>query len=363
MSSSDLDRLDDASLALLDPAAMLSAVGTASDQIRSFVERRADVRGAFAGLSSQRPAHVVVAGMGGSGVSGDAAGALADDPVVPVVTVRDYRLPAWVGADDLVVAVSCSGATEETLEVHRAAVERGSRTAVVAAHGSPLARAGADVGSAVVGIDPAGRPPRTNLWTLTLPVLSALEHVGLVALDDQGLLAAASAIDAVQQLDGPAVPTVENRAKRLGSACASGLALVWGTTPTTIACAGRFMAQLAENADRPCAWGALPEVNHNQVVILDAPDAATALHLVLLRDRGREHPQVAKRAEVSAELAAERGIAVHDPAEGLPGADALTRFSALVHRLDLASVYAAYLAGVDPSAIGPITALKERISR
>jgi glucose/mannose-6-phosphate isomerase len=359
MTNVNLDSLDAAALARLDPGGMLGAACTAAEQIRSFVERRAAIRSALGDVRRERPAHVIVAGMGGSGVSGDAAAALAGDIGVPITTVRDYRLPAWVGADDVVVAVSCSGATEETLEVHRTAASRGARSVVVAATDSPLAGAGHDLGSAVIGIDPGGRPPRTNLWTLTLPVLSVLDHLGVITLHDEHLLAAADAIDTVEGLDGPS--STGGVAKQLAAASASSLPLVWGTTPTTATAAARFMAQLAENADRPCVAGALPEVNHNQVVIFDAPGAANTLQLVLVRDPAREHPQVAKRAEVSAALAAERGIDVWSPAEGLPDGEVIVRFAALIHRLDLASVYAAYLLGVDPSAIGPITALKERI--
>ncbi|MEI8190954.1 MAG: hypothetical protein WCI75_14680, partial [candidate division NC10 bacterium] len=44
---------------------------------------------------------------------------------VPAVVVRGYGLPAWVGPDVLVVAVSYSGDTEETLACAAEALERG----------------------------------------------------------------------------------------------------------------------------------------------------------------------------------------------------------------------------------------------
>ena len=63
---------------------------------------------------------VVVAGMGGSGISGDFAAALAD---VPVMVNKNYGLPSWVAsARPLVVAMSYSGNTEETLAAATAAV-------------------------------------------------------------------------------------------------------------------------------------------------------------------------------------------------------------------------------------------------
>jgi hypothetical protein len=45
-------------------------------------------------------------------------------PRRPLVAVRDYELPAWVGRETLVVAVSHSGGTEETISALGAALER-----------------------------------------------------------------------------------------------------------------------------------------------------------------------------------------------------------------------------------------------
>ena len=64
-----------------------------------------------------RPRAVVVAGMGGSGIAGDVPrrGRRAAAARSRCCRHRGHRLPGWVGAADLVVAVSCSGGTEETL--------------------------------------------------------------------------------------------------------------------------------------------------------------------------------------------------------------------------------------------------------
>ncbi len=43
----------------------------------------------------------------------------------PLIAHRGYRLPGWVGPMDLVVSVSCSGRTEETLAVTDEALRRG----------------------------------------------------------------------------------------------------------------------------------------------------------------------------------------------------------------------------------------------
>src|ERR1041384_6700784 len=68
------------------------------------------------------PAHddienVVVLGMGGSGIAGDILLAAAGPfMAVPAVVVKSYTLPAFVTENSLVIAVSYSGNTEETIE-------------------------------------------------------------------------------------------------------------------------------------------------------------------------------------------------------------------------------------------------------
>ncbi|KWX09410.1 mannose-6-phosphate isomerase, partial [Carbonactinospora thermoautotrophica] len=94
-----------------DAGQMLRAVASSGAQVR-----QAAIAAEEAGLARLReegqPRAVVVAGMGGSGISGDVLAAVAGIGCrVPVVTLRDYTLPGWVGPMDLLIGVSCSGST------------------------------------------------------------------------------------------------------------------------------------------------------------------------------------------------------------------------------------------------------------
>ena len=121
---------------LLDSPAELEA-GDRSGMLRAVASSAAQVREAAAlcteaGLArlreEDRPRAVVVLGMGGSGIAGDVLVAVAGSTCpVPIVSHRGHGLPLWVGAADLVIAVSCSGRTEETLSALEEAVRRGCR--------------------------------------------------------------------------------------------------------------------------------------------------------------------------------------------------------------------------------------------
>ncbi|HEX7267372.1 MAG TPA: SIS domain-containing protein, partial [Streptosporangiaceae bacterium] len=131
------ERLDTmALLAAADPEDMLRQVASSAAQVRSAV--RATQEADLVEITdADRPRAIVVTGMGGSGVAGDVLAALCGRGCpVQVLPVHDYQLPAWVGAADLVIAVSCSGGTEETIAAAAEAARRGCRLIGVGGEGS-----------------------------------------------------------------------------------------------------------------------------------------------------------------------------------------------------------------------------------
>jgi glucose/mannose-6-phosphate isomerase len=373
------DLLDDPKgLEAGDPGGMLPAVASAAAQVRE-----AAVLTAEAGVErlreDGRPRAVVVCGMGGSGIAGDVLAAVAGPGCpVPVLTHRGYGLPAWVGPVDLVVVVSCSGSTEETLSALEEAVRRGCRLMVVGAAGSPVDDLG-QRGRAVFVPVTQGRQPRASMWALSTPLVVAAHALGLLQAPPEVVEDAARTLEEVADRCRPDAVSLVNPAKRLALDLQGRLPVVWGTSPLAGAVAYRFACQLNENAKSPAVWGVLPEANHNQVVAFDGAFAGAAssggeddffrdrgedeeqesrLSLVLLRDV-EEHPQVTRRADVSTELARERDVPVVQlQAEG---SSPLARLASLIGLTDYASTYLALAQGLDPTPVDAITTLKERI--
>ena len=364
-----------------DVSGMLPAVASAAAQVREAAALSAEA-GIGALAQEDRPRSVVVCGMGGSGIAGDVLAAVAGPSCpVPVLTHRGYGLPAWVGAADLVVAVSCSGSTEETLSALEEAVRRGCRLLVVGAAGSPVEELGSRGRALFVPVT-QGRQPRATMWALSTPLVLAATALGLASVDEAAVEATAAQLEQVAVSCRPDADHFVNPAKRLALELSGTLPVVWGTSPLAGIAAYRFACQLNENAKLPGVWGVLPEACHNQVVAFDGPfggsaafseddffadrtegdegAAATRLRVVLLRDAD-EHPQIARRAQVVADLADERGIDV----SSLPavGESSFERLASLIGPTDWASTYLALLEGRDPTPVDAITALKERINR
>ena len=362
------DRLDDAGLVeAADPGGMLRQVASSAAQVRTAVRTCAEVD-LTPVTAAGRPRAVVVAGMGGSGIAGEVLAAVVGDTgATQILTTHGYQLPGWVGAADLVVAVSCSGSTEETLAAATEAARRGCHLVGVGAAGSPLEAIATQARAPFVPVTSAGMP-RSTLWALCIPLIVVAEQAGLIQVGDEVYEKTAAMLEDLAFQCRPSSESFVNPGKSLALDLMGTLPMIWGSSPLAAVAARRFAAQLNENAKYPGIPGELPEANHNQVVAFDGPfapgsglEAASGfpLRLVLLADPS-EHPQVARRREASAELATDRGVRVTELP--MPGDHPLLRFASVVPLIDYATVYLGIASGVDPTPIQVIQELKERIS-
>ncbi|MFG1823165.1 SIS domain-containing protein [Microbispora bryophytorum] len=375
----EADRLDDqAYLVEGDPSGMLRSVASASAQVRAAYRSAVESGVGRAGREG-RPRAIVVAGVGASALVGDVIEALCRyGAPVPVVTVRGHRLPGWVGAADLVIAVSRSGRTEETVAVTAEAARRGCALAGAGTPDTPLSalveRAGGPyvpVGGAT-GV--AGQPMAT-LWSLMVPPILVAAALGLVPAGESEFESVAKRLEDLAHRCRPSSESFINPGKTLAMELAGTLPVIWGTSPLAAVAAHRLAIRLNEDAGYPAIWGELPEAAHNQIVTFDGPLAGrdvfadpfadepgegTRLRLFLLRDV-EEHPQVTRSRTAAVRMAEDRGVPVSEIlAEGVHPLD---RLAALIGLCDYASVYLALGYGTDPASAAAARELQARISQ
>jgi glucose/mannose-6-phosphate isomerase len=359
-------------MSALDASNMLPAVASSGAQMREAVATIN--RDSLATVSKgDQPRNLVIAGLGGSGVGGQVLRAvLGHGTPVPILLEQSHSLPGWVGPMDVVVGVSCSGMTEETLSTTAEAGRRGARVITIGAGGSDLEKLSNSISGAVhFAIDAKGRSPRASLWTHATPLLMVANALGIAHIDEKEFEIAADLMDELSVANGPSVPLGENYAKGLALSCAESLPMVWGTGMIGATAAARFMAQLAENSKIPAAHGELPEVGHNQIVTFDGVLAGAApakdifsdnegvmdrrTHLYILRDTN-EHPAVEKRIGIVSQIANDRNVPV--TLIQATGNHPISRLASLIIPTDWASVYAGLALGIDPSQISTINQLK-----
>lgn len=299
----------------------------------------------------------VICGMGGSAIGGDVVVATADGLRVPCEVVRGYALPAWVDTGTLVVAVSYSGDTEETLSCFEEACARGCRPVCVASGGTLAARA-SDLQLPRARL-PGGMQPRSALGLLSATIAKVLEGAGLVGGYHTQIDETAALLAVMAEELAPPVPDGDNPAKRLARRLHGRTPVLYGAGVAAVA-ARRFKCELNEYADVHAFWAELPEMNHNEFVGWSGIDPATAgMHVVLLDDRGADR-RLRRRLELTGELVAGRAAGL-DVIESR-GQSGLARLLSLAYLGDWTALYLALLNGVDPGPVAVIQWLKGRMA-
>ncbi|WP_432844258.1 SIS domain-containing protein [Dactylosporangium sp. CA-092794] len=384
----DLALLDNAeALERNDPGGMLRATASAGAQVREAAALAAETD--LSALADEgRPRAVVIAGVGTAARTGDILETVAGPRCpVPVLAHRSAGIPGWVGAADVVIAVSASGRSPEALAAAEAAGRRGARLVAIGAPDTQL-HALADRFRAPFIPVPRRAPARASLWGLAVPVLLAGRQLGLVKVNEADFAETASRLDADAERCRTALESFVNPGKSLALDLAHSVPIVWGSSPLATVAARRVGDTLAANARYPAVVGALGEAGRGRVGLLDGvygglaeadrdifadPEdeahPATRLRMVLLRDGGLtadeeegDEPVAVeeRRAEAVQELAERRGVRVSlITAEG---GSPLERLASLVAVPDFASIYLGLAHGFDPMTVPAVTEMKELVS-
>jgi hypothetical protein len=361
---------DPGHLVALDAERMLASTASASAAIRTTLD--GDAGRVLRPLAEQgRPRSLCVVGAGGSSAPGEVLAAVAGrGSPLPVFAMGGPTLPGWIGAMDLVVAVSASGRTPEVLTFVTEAQRRGSTVLGIGAAESPLA-ATCGEGRGTRFWPVSRRSPlhdvqkaRSLLWALSSPLMLLAGELGIVSHAREGLAAAADRLDERALECGVDSVSADNPAKALAIHLTSGLPLVWGSGDVGAVAARRLGRQLAENADWPSVVGALPEAARTHGGLLAGPFAGPVSERDLFRDRtgdqdpqarlrvllvrdGNEHPDTAVVAEAVGQTCERVAVPWESVTAG--GAHPIEQLADLVALMDFASVYAALMQHRDPS--------------
>ena len=356
----DLDesRLDDVeALSVADPGEMLRAVATSGAQIRRALTLTAE-SDLDRLVSDGLPRSVVVTGSRTSDLVARLlpvlAGTAARIPVLPVTS-----LPAWVGAMDVVVAISVSGSTSATLATVEEAGRRGARVLTIGPRNTPLENVSLQVRGVHIDPDLDDRPARASFWSLAVPALRLMDAWDLVPASADSLDTIADLVDDVAERCGPTVNLLTNPAKAVAVEVAGSLPVLVGATPLSAFAAQYFAANLASDAGYPSsvaasdvsalftgAFGdAAAESGQPDDFFRDRiedDEVGMRVRLVLLSDISPDTSDDRLRR-----AAEDRGVGVSELRA--VGTEPLERLATLTALSDFVSVYLALALGVDPT--------------
>lgn len=307
--------------------------------------------GASSSIASGSSA-VVICGLGGSAAGGRLAAALLSARLrVPVVSVDQPDLPAFVNSDTLAIVCSYSGETRETLDWWRDAGGRGARRVAITSGGT-LAREATAAGDALVQV-PAGYAPRGALGWLLGAILATLELAGAVGDLGSVIEEMAAAADEAARSHGPASP---GEAPRRDAEALAGRPIVFYGAGVRAAAAVRLKNQVNENA-KVAAWaGAVPEIAHNEVLgWLGSSRHNVELAVVMLRDESESTHLAALLDAITGLLRDDARILLEWRGEGSTEA---ARLASLLSYGDYVTCHLGLAEGQDLDDIARLSALK-----
>ena len=342
-------------MAVLDTVGMFDLTESLPEQVTDAVKR---ARAVGAVADPETIESVVVIGMGGSGVAGDILAAIAAPLLpVPVVTVKSYECPAFVGEGSLVFAVSASGNTEETVQAATDAALSGARMVAVTS-GGELARLAESWAAPVIPVPAEIPQPRAAIGAMAFPPLVVLESMGLLLSSDYWIDAA---IDQLRhRRDALAVAGDTSEAADIARRIGRTLPLISGSAGVGSVAATRWKTQINENAKAAAFASAQPELCHNEVCGWGQHGDVTrqVLTAVALR-HDNEHPQVGRRFELIGEI--EREVLADVIEVRAQGDGDLAQLFDLILTGDYVSLWMAAQAGVDPGPVPVLVDLKAQL--
>ncbi len=315
----------------------------------------------MSGMAFEVPPHfshinkVVILGMGGSAIGGDLIGSyVLNEARVPVILHRDFSIPAFVDEDTLVIASSCSGATEETLSAFEDSFGTGAKKLAITTGGNlkPLAEAK----NVPVFCFEHVAPPRASLPYSLLPVLCVLQKLELINNKSEDVTDMVHSLRDLLKDINTTVPLKDNQAKQLASSLYGHLPLIYGAEILSQV-AHRWKTQFNENSKAWAFYEVFPELNHNAVSGIDFPrDLARRLMIIMLRSPYLS-PRMQMRYKLTCKLLDEAKIKYHF-VDGT-GKSSLSHMMTTLLIGDYVSYYLAMLYQIDPSPVKNIDFLKE----
>jgi len=296
---------------------------------------------------------ILVCGMGGSAICGDVLADLLRDRKnsLSVEVSRRYKLPPDAGRDALVVFVSYSGDTEETLSQFVEARKNGLRM-ICTASGGKLKKWCETFGVPFVEL-PAGFKPRAALPYTLFTVLEYLQESSKDLDFSKDIKEAVEVLEELRESDEK-----ENEIKSMAGLIKDSRINVYGSEEFEAA-VKRLKTQINESSKLPASWDLFPELDHNEIVGYEDNDLNRGDYVVILRDEEseKEQPEMRARIEASKEI-------IQSKVKGITeiwssGKSKLAKEMSLIFLGDLLSYYLAIEGGKLPEKTDNIDKLKE----
>lgn len=286
--------------------------------------------------------HIIIGGLGGSGIGGRIARSyFMSEMPIPVEVFSDYHVPAYTNEHTLAILCSYSGNTEETLTMFGEAQDKGADIIIMAAGGtlSELAKKHELPLYTIAN----GYQPRMTLGF----ALSNLVMI-LGELLDKDMSSEISALESTFKNHTTALTRAKEMHEKFKHQIANSFVII--TDAAYEAVGIRICQQIQENAKGEAFVSVLPEANHNMIEsYYEKRD-----HNFIFLNSGK-NDRVSARFDFLHKLLSEKGNCIYQyPVQGASLADLFE----VIHATDWLSIWASDDKGENNMEVGIIMELK-----
>ena len=295
--------------------------------------------------------HIVFAGMGGSGALGDVFAAILSKTDIHVVVVKGYHLPKTVDSNTLVVTISISGNTDETLNVLKDAHKKDCKL-ISFSSGGRMEEFCKEKNIEFRKIDQF-HSPRASFPSFLYSILNTLSPI--IPIKEEQVKESISNLKSLQEKISSENILEKNPAIELAS-WIKNIPIIyypWGLQSAAI----RFKNALQENSKIHVILEDIVESCHNGIV---AWEKKSDIQPIFIRG-SEDHEKTKEKYKILGEYFKKNKIEYRE-IDSVNG-DVLSKIISLIYLLDYSSIYKAVLNNIDPSPVKSIDFVKNRITK
>ncbi len=294
--------------------------------------------------------NIVICGVGGSALPGSL---LLDitDVSIPVFIHRDYSLPKIANEKSLIVCISFSGNTEETLSAFQEALDKKYKPVAICT-GGKLQELAKQNNLPVVIVPNDCLQPRFGTGYLVAALVKILDNCEVTNNLSQEILKMSERLNPEK---------LEAQGKILGEKLLNKIPVIY-TSNQYKSLARIWKIKFNENSKVMAFWNYFPELNHNEMVGLSTNNKKQITNnnfcFIILKDTN-DNPKILKRIEITTNLIKESGADVE-----IIEMQGTTKIEKIFNTLligDWVSYYLALSYGQDPVPVTIVETFKKQL--
>ena len=301
--------------------------------------------------------NVIICGIGGSALPANILICWLNEligksslSIPPIYIHRDYNLPPFAGKKSLIICISYSGNTEETISALKTANKRKIKTIVITSNGK--AEKFCEKSNIPFAKIPSGIQPRLAVSCQFAALVKILSNSKIIPDSSKEILKSASSLKKLNQ---------EKKGREIAKKLVNKIPVVYASNKfKNLARIWKIIFN--ETSKTPAFFNYFPELNHIEMAGFSQADKKNKIfHIIILRDKKEDLPRNLKRMDLFAEIIKAKGINV-DFIDIKKGEILFKIFSTLALG-NWISYYLALENKIDPSPVKIVEEFKNKLKR